>query len=124
MDDEQSIGDFVDYIKKRKVVLLEDVAAQFNLGTKDVVMRIEQVEKLGRLTGITDDRGKYIYISEAEFDAVAKYVQAKGRVSRSDLLQECNKLIRMEPTAADRKAIDEEQKKLVSQVKATLDEQD
>lgn len=79
--------------------MLEDVAAQFNLKTTDVVQRIEKLESENKLTGITDDRGKYIYITESEFDGVTRYIEAKGRVSRADLLYECNKLIRMEPTA-------------------------
>jgi hypothetical protein len=53
------------------------------------------------LSGITDDRGKFIYITPQEFESVTQYIRSKGRVSRADLLAETNKLIRLEPTAAD-----------------------
>lgn len=43
--------------------MLEDVAAEFKMLTKEVVAKIEQLEKDGLLMGITDDRGKYIHIT-------------------------------------------------------------
>ena len=43
--------------------MLEDLAAEFNIQTKDVVDRIQRLEEMGRLHGITDDRGKYIHIT-------------------------------------------------------------
>ncbi|KAK9025841.1 hypothetical protein V6N11_038696 [Hibiscus sabdariffa] len=39
-----------------------------------------QVENLGRLSGVMDDRGKYIYISMDETNAVADYIKREGRV--------------------------------------------
>ena len=77
--------------------MLEDLAAEFNLQTKDVVDRVQRLEEAGRLSGITDDRGKYIHISPQEFEAVARYIKMKGRVNKADLLMECNKLVRMTP---------------------------
>ncbi|KAK8648546.1 hypothetical protein V6N13_129296 [Hibiscus sabdariffa] len=44
-----------------------------------------QVENLGRLSGVMDDRGKYIYISMDETNAVADYIKREGRVSISNL---------------------------------------
>ena len=65
---------FVDYIERRKVVMLEDLAAEFKMQTKDVVQRIEALEATGRLLGITDDRGKFIHITEEEFGKVAAFI--------------------------------------------------
>ena len=70
-----------------------------------MVSRIEALEESGRLLGITDDRGKFIHITEDEFAKVATYIQGKGRVSRVDLLREVNKLVRMVPTEADKEKI-------------------
>ena len=101
----QTISEMIAWITRRKVVNLEDVAAEFHMTTTDVIQRIEQLESEGRLTGITDDRGKYIHITEQEFESVTQYILTKGRVNRQELLGECNKLIRMEPTASDQKLI-------------------
>ena len=38
---------------------------------------------IGRLSGVMDDRGKYIYISLEEMKAVADYIKRQGRVSIS-----------------------------------------
>ena len=85
--------------------MIEDLAAEFSMSSRDAITRIEQLMEQKRLSGITDDRGKFIHINEQEFEAVAKYVMTKGRVSRQDLLNEANKIVRLEPTAADQKVI-------------------
>lgn len=44
-----------------------------------------------------DDRGKYIYISQEEMQAVADYIKREGRVSISHLASMSNKFIDLEP---------------------------
>ena len=51
----------------------------------------------GRLTGVIDDRGKFIYITMEELEAVSKYMKQHGRVSISDLAQSSNRLINLTP---------------------------
>lgn len=87
---------FVDYVKSHKVVLLEDLASEFNLATQEAIDRVESLQASNRLTGIVDDRGKFIYITEEEMDKVAKFIQRRGRLGFSELSKECNKLIRLD----------------------------
>ncbi|GLD91869.1 hypothetical protein PINS_up000402 [Pythium insidiosum] len=87
---------FVDHIKTRKVVVLEDLGAAFNLPTQDAIQRVEALQQANRITGIIDDRGKFIYITEEEMDSVAKFISRKGRLGLSELSKECNKLIRLD----------------------------
>lgn len=89
--------DFVEYIKKHKCVLLEDLAAEFKLRTQDCINRIFALEKMGRLYGVMDDRGKYIYISLEEMKAVADYIKRQGRVSIAHLASKSNEFISLEP---------------------------
>ena len=84
--------------------------------SKDVIDRIQRLQESGRLHGITDDRGKFIHITEQEYESVARYIKTKGRVNKSDLLMECNKLIRLQPRAEDKAKIKEEQKNLLNKV--------
>jgi hypothetical protein len=107
---------FIDYIQIRKVVLFEDVAAEFGMSSKDVIDRIQRLMETGRLLGITDDRGKFIHVTEQEYESVARYIKSRGRVNKTDLLIECNKIIRMQPRAEDKAKIKEEQKNLLSKV--------
>ena len=51
----------------------------------------------GRLSGVMDDRGKYIYISLDEMKAVADYIKCQGRVSISHLASKSNQFIDLEP---------------------------
>ena len=120
-DAEQKTQRIIDFIELRKVVMLEDVAAEFKMLTKDVVTKIQQLEQSNRLKGITDDRGKYIHITKEEFEAVAEYMNGKGRINRSDLFQEANKLVRMQPTEADKLKLKEEQMEVLTNVQKTIE---
>ncbi|XP_071725820.1 DDRGK domain-containing protein 1-like [Rutidosis leptorrhynchoides] len=91
--------DFVEYIKKQKCVPLEDLAAEFKLRTQDCINRITSLEDMGRLSGVMDDRGKYIYISHEEMQAVADYIKREGRVSIAHLASQSNQFIDLEPKA-------------------------
>ncbi|KAL5802569.1 hypothetical protein ACOSQ4_030874 [Xanthoceras sorbifolium] len=90
------LSDFVEYIKKNKCVPLEDLAAEFKLRTQECINRITSLESMGRLSGVMDDRGKYIYISLEEMKAVADYIKHQGRVSISHLASKSNQFIDLE----------------------------
>lgn len=96
-DEENLLEEFIEYIKQNKVSILEDLAAHFGLKTASVVERIKELQANGRLTGVIDDRGKFIYISEAELQAVVKFVQQRGRVSIAELAENSNNLISLTP---------------------------
>lgn len=49
-----------------------------------------------RFSGVMDDRGKFIYISEDELKAVAKFIRQRGRISISDLADSSNSLIKLQ----------------------------
>ncbi|XP_023535116.1 DDRGK domain-containing protein 1-like [Cucurbita pepo subsp. pepo] len=91
------LSTFVEYIKNHKCVPLEDLAAEFKLRTQECINRITSLESMGRLSGVMDDRGKYIYISKDEMQAVADYIKRQGRVSISHLASKSNQFIDLEP---------------------------
>lgn len=97
--DRDLLADFVEYIKKHKCIPLEDLAAEFKLRTQECINRITSLESMGRLSGVMDDRGKYIYISQEEMKAVADYIKRQGRVSISHLASKSNQFIDLESKA-------------------------
>lgn len=50
--------------QRHKVVQLEALAHEFGMRASDAVSRVQALEQSGRLTGVMDDRGKYIYVTE------------------------------------------------------------
>ncbi|KAM3937507.1 DDRGK domain-containing protein 1 [Leptodactylus fuscus] len=105
MDEEQTrsfLTEFINYIKASKVVILEDLGAHFGLRAQDAISRIQDLLADGSITGVIDDRGKFIYITSEEMAAVAQFIRQRGRVSISELAQATNKLINLnpEPSAA------------------------
>lgn len=81
------------------MVYVEQLAAKFRLTSTAVVARLRELEEMGRITGILDDRGKFVFISRAELDAVVRFVRQRGRVSIADLAAESNRLIKLEGVA-------------------------
>lgn len=64
---------------------------------QDAIDRIKTLQEEGQLTGVIDDRGKFIYITKDEYEAVAKFIKQRGRVSISELAESMNRLINLNP---------------------------
>ena len=62
-----------------------------------VIDRIDTLMADGTLTGVLDDRGKFIYITMSELESVAKFIKQRGRVSIQELAESSNCLIRLTP---------------------------
>ncbi|NWR42487.1 DDRGK protein, partial [Regulus satrapa] len=100
MTEEQSrsfLMEFLEYVKKTKVIQLEDLASHLGLRTQDAINRIQDLMADGTLTGVIDDRGKFIYITAEEMAAVAQFIKQRGRVSIAELAQASNSLINLQP---------------------------
>ncbi|NXF85682.1 DDRGK protein, partial [Eubucco bourcierii] len=100
MTEEESrsfLMDFLAFVKKTKVIQLEDLASHLGLRTQDAINRIQDLMADGTLTGVIDDRGKFIYITPGEMAAVAQYIKQRGRVSIAELAQASNSLINLQP---------------------------
>ena len=115
-NDENVINDFLNYIKIRKVVSLEDLSGVFKIPPNDLVDKLNFFEQQGRILGIIDDRGKYIYITEKEMSMIEKMFMNRGRITKAELIKECNRLIKFEPTEEDKVKIAEEQKKMLEKI--------
>jgi hypothetical protein len=63
---EDLINDFINYIKLRKVVSLEDLTGKFKIPSNELIEKLTYLESTNRICGIIDDRGKYIYLTEKE----------------------------------------------------------
>lgn len=99
-EEQNLLQEFVSYIKTNKVVVIEDLAARFKLKTQAAIDRIQDLQKDDILTGVIDDRGKFIYISIQEMEAVTKFIRQRGRVSITELAENSNQLINLAPTAS------------------------
>ncbi|XP_045769336.1 DDRGK domain-containing protein 1 [Maniola jurtina] len=98
-DQDNLLKRFIDYIQAQKVVLLEDLAGHFKIKTQAAIERITDLQASGELTGVIDDRGKFIYISQKELEDVAKFIKQRGRVSIAELAESSNDLINLNPVS-------------------------
>jgi len=101
--DEQSLlQEFISYVKNTKVVMLEDLAAHFKIKTQDAIDRIKTLQEDGTLSGVIDDRGKFVYITAEEYEAVARFIKQRGRVSIAELAESMNRLIVLTPESMEK----------------------
>ena len=89
------LAEFVDRIVEKKVVVLEELAAEFGLRTQDAVSRVQALEQMGRITGVMDDRGKFIFISRDEMAEVAAFINRKGRVAIAELARKSSDFVKL-----------------------------
>ena len=114
--DENVINEFLNYIKIRKVVSLEDLSGVFKISPNELVEKLNQFENEGRILGIIDDRGKYIYVTEKEMSMIENLFMRRGRINKGDLIKEFNKIIKFEPTEEDKIKIAQEQKEMLEKI--------
>ena len=63
---------------------------------QEAIDRVHQLQEMSRLTGVVDDRGKFIFISQEELESVAAFVKLKGRVSIQDLAAASSSLVQLQ----------------------------
>lgn len=60
-----------------------------------MVDKIKQLEGEHLISGIFDERGKYLVIESGEWEAIKNYISARGRVKKTDIMNECARLIKI-----------------------------
>lgn len=84
---------FVGRIRQDKVVLVEELSVEFGISTQDCVERIQQLEEMGLIWGIMDEKGKYISISMDEKEQLVRLIREHGRVSLRQVAEWMNEII-------------------------------
>uniref|UniRef100_A0AC35TIN8 DDRGK domain-containing protein 1 n=1 Tax=Rhabditophanes sp. KR3021 TaxID=114890 RepID=A0AC35TIN8_9BILA len=85
--------EFIEFIKEVKVINLDELGSKFNLSVSDVSSRLNTFIEDKSISGVIDDRGKFIYITEAEWTSVAQFINNRGRVSLQEIIDSSNCLI-------------------------------
>ncbi|KAI3420401.1 hypothetical protein GPALN_003700 [Globodera pallida] len=97
-DVENLLESFVNFVRKRKVVHVDELASNFKSKPTDIVDRLKTLLLEKRLTGLFDDRGLFVYITDEELHAVAKFINQRGRVNLAEIVEHSKKLISLMPT--------------------------
>lgn len=108
--------EFVTYIKLRKVISIEDLSGTFKLSSAETVNKLQELESLGKICGIIDDRGKYVYLTDKELQQIEKLINTRGRISKQELINQCNKLIKFEPSEEDKANIQQQYSSIIKDV--------
>ncbi|KAM7537539.1 hypothetical protein Aperf_G00000070002 [Anoplocephala perfoliata] len=86
--------EFIETIKEAKLISLERLCVKFDMKTDACVETIKSLIAEGSLSGVLDDRGKFLYIEPSEYEAIAKFIELRGRVTMAELVEHGNKVIK------------------------------
>ncbi|VDP86907.1 unnamed protein product [Echinostoma caproni] len=82
-------------IQSAKIISIEHLALEFGMKTEACIEKLKSLLASGQLTGLLDDRGKFVYITDDEYEAVAQFITRRGRVTLAELVANGNKLLRL-----------------------------
>lgn len=54
------------------------------------------LEQQGKIQGVLDDRGKYVYVTREEMESLGLFIRQKGRVNMQEIVKEFNRIIDLE----------------------------
>ncbi|VDO08357.1 unnamed protein product [Rodentolepis nana] len=86
--------EFIETIKNAKLISLERICVKFDMKTDACVEKIKTLLSEGSLSGVLDDRGKFLFIEPSEYEAIAKFIELRGRVTIAELVEHGNKVIK------------------------------
>jgi hypothetical protein len=76
-----------------KLLVLEDAARRHAVSVEKLVKILNEMLASGSISGVFDDRGKFVFVTDAEYDAISKFIRNRGRVSVTELVRECNRIV-------------------------------
>ena len=60
----------------------------FKMKTQEIVELLQELDSTGSLSGVIDDRGKYLYLEETELEQITRFIDRRGRVTLDELITE------------------------------------
>ena len=76
-----------------RVIVLDAAARQHQTDVDKIVARLETLVQLNAISGVFDDRGKFLFVTSSQYQSIARFLKSRGRVSFSQLIREANKLV-------------------------------
>ena len=80
--------EIIEFLKRKKVVMLEEISTLFKMRTAEVVELLQALDADNRLIGVIDDRGKFIHVEEEELQQIARFIERRGLVSVDEIRAE------------------------------------
>jgi hypothetical protein len=92
---EQALRQYLAYAaaKEKKMLVLEECAKQHSVSVERLLKIMNDMLGAGQISGVFDDRGKFVYVTDEEYAAIAKFIRNRGRVSMHELVRECNRIV-------------------------------
>lgn len=92
-------------IKQRGCVRLETLAAEMALRTADVLARVQELQRSGKLSGVLDDRGRFIHVGEDTLVRLKEWIVARGAFTKAELAREVSRLLTLASTQYEEQGV-------------------
>jgi hypothetical protein len=86
----QSVQEWIDEMTDTRTVVMTEMATSFKLPEEKVVQRIQELIKEGRVAGVMEDNGRFIFIAEDELYSIAESLIERGSLSLTNVAAVCN----------------------------------
>jgi hypothetical protein len=90
-----SVHDWIESLKKKRVVHVDDLASEFHMTSVKVTQRIQLLLDSARVAGVLESDGRFIYFSQDEMSSVSEFIQHQEKVSPQEVSSYCEELIRL-----------------------------
>lgn len=113
LDTRVTIDEFIKELEVDPIISLEETAEEFQVSQQDLVHRLQELERDGRIPhGIWNrQRGEYLYVGENTMDRMAHYIMEQGAVSLTDIRKELLRCIQQDEDIIGEPPLALEQKK-------------
>lgn len=86
----QSVQEWIEEMKETRPVLMTEMATSFALPAEKVAQRIQELIKDGRVAGVMEGNGRFIFIAEDELHSIAESLIERSSLSLTDVATACN----------------------------------
>ena len=88
-----TVDDWREELQSQQTVLIDDLAERFSVSPEQVSSRIRDLIRENRLKGIITTRGLFIQVSQQHLSQLDDYIRQKGRVSKEELVDACQRIL-------------------------------
>lgn len=88
-----TVNDFVKELKMNQIINLDEAANKYQVSVQDLIKRLEQLEKEGRIDHGILDRNQYYYVSHDDMIEISNYIKEKEAVTLHDITLKVTQII-------------------------------
>ena len=88
-------------LRGRKTTGIAELAVQLRVSASALTAAIEGLQAEGSISGVWDERGRWLRVDESEWEQLRHWLDTRGRVSVADLVEQVRKVVDVSDSSTD-----------------------